>query len=212
VAPNGARPSTVPLEAGIGPANPPCPACGEPLFGWATAPDAAPVRRCEACGLGVVGDPGDEAEALAGLERLRIEGGDDPRYRIANRASLQASLGGSGWALIEAGSRYLFTAEAVRRLASGRDQQVARVRWRAGASVVSMWGTLLNSFTWGRNVALGALGRAVATPAGRPWQRAIDTFISVVATPLVLLAAVLMETGGALAGRGGVLELTLRLE
>jgi len=212
VAPNGARPSTVPLEAGIGPANPPCPACGEPLFGWATAPDAAPVRRCEACGLGVVGDPGDEAEALAALEQLRVRGGDDPRYRIANRASLQASLGGSGWALIEAGSRYLLTAEAVRRLASGRDQQVARVRWRPGASVVSMWGTLLNSFTWGRNVALGALGRAIATPAGRQWQRAIDAFISVVATPLVLLAAVLLETGAALGGRGGVLELTLRLE
>ena len=212
MAPNGARPRTVPLEAGIGPANPPCPACGEPLFGWATAPDAAPVRRCEACGLGVVGDPGDETEALAGLEQLRVRGGDDPRYRIANRASLQASLGASGWALIEAGSRYLFTAEAVRRLASGRDQQVARVRWRLGASVVSLWGTLLYSFTLGRNVALGALGRAVATPAGRRWQRALDAFISVVATPLVLLAAVLLETGAALAGRGGVLELTLRLE
>ncbi len=212
MAPNGARPSTVPLEAGIGPANPPCPACGEPLFGWATAPDASPVRRCEACRLGVVGEPGDEVVALAALERLRIRGGDDPRYRIANRASLQASLGASGWALIEADSRYLFTAEAVRRLASGRDQQVARVRWRPGASVVSMWGTLLNSFTLGRNVALGALGRAVATPAGRRWQRALDAFISVVATPLVLLAAVLLETGAALAGRGGVLELTLRLE
>jgi hypothetical protein len=212
VAPNGARPSAVPLEAGIGPANPPCPACGEPLFGWATAPDDAPVRRCEACGLGVFGDPGDEAEALAGLEQLRVDGGDDPRYRIANRASLQASLGGSGWALIEVGSGYLFTAEAVRRLVSGRDQQVARVRWRPAASVAAMLGTLLNSFTWGRNVALGALGRAVATPAGRPWQRAIDAFISVVATPLVLLAAVLLETGAALAGRGGVLELTLRLE
>jgi hypothetical protein len=212
VAPNGARPATVPLEAGIGPANPPCPACGEPLFGWATAPDASPVRRCEACGLGVVGDPGDEAEALAALERLRIEGDGDPRYRIANRASLQASLGGSGWALIEANSRYLFTAEAVRRLASGRDQQVARVRWRPGASVAAMWGTLLNSFTWGRNVALGALGRAVATPARRRWQRAMDGLISVVATPLVMPAAVLLETGAALAGRGGVLELTLRLE
>jgi hypothetical protein len=212
VAPNGARPSTVPLEAGIGPANPPCPACGEPLFGWATTPDATPVRRCEACGLGVVGDPGDGAEALAALERLRIEGGGDPRYRIANRASLQASLGGSGWALIETDSRYLFTTEAVRRLASGRDQQVARVRWRPGSSTATMWGTLLNSFTWGRNVALGALGRAVTTPADRRWQRGMDATISVVATPIVLLAALLMETGAAVAGRGGVLELTLRLE
>jgi hypothetical protein len=212
VAPNGARPSTVPLEAGIGPANPPCPACGEPLFGWAAAPDTTPVRRCEACKLGVVGDPGDEAEALAALERLRVEGGDGSRYRIANRASLQASLGASGWAPIEAGSRYLFTPEAVRRLVSGRDQRVARVRWRPGASVVAMWGTFLNSFTWGRNIALGALGRGVAMPADRRWQRGMDATISVVATPIVLLAALLMESGAAVAGRGGVLELSLRLE
>ncbi len=202
----------MPLEAGIGPGNPPCPACGEPLFGWATAPGGGNVRRCEACGLGVVGEPGDATEALAALERLRIAGGDDPRYRIANRASLQASLGGSGWAPIASRSRYLFTPEAVRRLASNRDQELRRVRWRPGASVASMWGTFLNSFTWGRNVALGALGHAEASPAQRPWQRAMDTVISVVATPIVLLAASLMETGAAAAGRGGVLELTLRLE
>jgi hypothetical protein len=205
------RPPSVPLEAGIGPANPPCPACGEPLFGWATAPGGAPVRRCEACGLGVVDDPGDEAEALAALERLRVDGGDDPRYRIANRGSLQASLGASGWALIEPGSHYLFTPEAVRRLAAVRDRELVRARWRPGAGILAMWGTLLNSFTFGRNVALGALGRATALPARRPWQRAMDGFISVLATPIVLLAALLLETGAALVGRGGVVELTLRL-
>lgn len=206
------RPPTVPLEAGIGPANPPCPVCGEPLFGWATAPGGEPVRRCEACGLGVVGDPGDEAAVLDSLERLRVEGGDDPRYRIPNRASLAAWVGVSGWAPIEAGSRYLLTPEAVRRLVSARDQAVERVRWRPGAGIAAMWGTLLNSFTFGHNIALGALGRAAARPARRPWQRGLDYFISVVATPVVLLAAVLLETGGAIAGRGGVLELTLRLE
>ena len=97
------RPPQVPLEAGIGPANPPCPACGEPLFGWATAPDGAPVRRCEACGLGVVGEPGAQTEALAELERLRIEGGGDPVFRIANRASFAAWIGGKAWAPVEAG-------------------------------------------------------------------------------------------------------------
>jgi len=40
----------------------------------------------------------------------------------------------------------------------------------------------------------------------------MDATISVVATPIVLLAALLMEAGAAVAGRGGVLELTLRLE
>jgi hypothetical protein len=206
------RQRTVPLEAGIGPANPPCPACGEPLFGWATAPGGAPVRRCEACGLGVVGDPGGEDEALAALEALRVGGGDDPRYRIANRASLQASVGASGWAQIEPGSRFLFTPEAVRRLASARDQELVGVRWLPGASVAAMWATLLNSFTWGRNVAAGALGQATPTSASRRWQRTMDAVISVLATPIVLVAALLLESGAAAAGRGGALELTLRLQ
>jgi len=206
------RPPTVPLEAGAGPANPPCPACGEPLFGWVNAPDSTPVRRCEACGLALLGEPGDLKEALATLEGLRVAGDGDPRYRIANRASLQAWIGGAGWALLDAGERYLFTPEAVRRLASERDQTLERVRWRPGASIAAMWGTLLNSFTWGRNVALGALGQAEASPAGRPWQRAMDGFISVLASPIVLLSAVVLEAVAAVTGRGGVLELTLRLE
>ena len=50
--------AVVPLEAGAGPDNPPCPACGEPLFGWIAQKRglAGPVRRCESCGLGVVGE------------------------------------------------------------------------------------------------------------------------------------------------------------
>ena len=63
----------VPLEAGAGPENPPCPAGGEPLFGWVGAKPglAGPVRRCESCGLGVVGDPAGAEEALRELDRLR---------------------------------------------------------------------------------------------------------------------------------------------
>lgn len=205
-----ARLPEVPLEAGIGPANPPCPACGEPLFGWATSPDGAAVRRCEACGLGVVAGPGDEAGALAALDRLRVEPGDGLAYRIANRAGLAAWIGGKGWASIESGRGYLFTAEAVRRLIAARDQELVGTRWRVGAGILAMWGTLLNSFTFGRNVALGTIGRAAPVPARQGWQRALDVAISVLATPIVLLAAALMETAAGLAGRGGVLELTLR--
>ena len=201
----------MPLEAGIGPDNPPCPACGEPLFGWVTVAGAA-VRRCEACGLGVVDEAGDEARALAALERLRVEGSAEPSYRIANRNSAQASLGGRGWVAIEPDGDYLFTPEAVRRLVSDRGQLIAGTRWLAADSVVAMWGTMLNSFTWGRNVALGALGRARPQPASRGWQRGMDAAISVLAAPLVLVAALLAEAGGAAVGRGGVLELTLKLE
>jgi hypothetical protein len=205
----GVRRPTVPLEAGIGPENPPCPACGEPLFGWVTA-GSEPVRRCEACGLGVIGEVGDAAEALRALERRRMAGSATPRYLIDNRSSVQASLGEKGWVAIEPGACYLFTPEAVRRLVSDRGQVVAGVHWRPGPSVVRMWGTMLNSFTWGRNVALGAIGRAQPAPAAKRWQRAMDTTISILATPLVLVAALLSETAAGLVGRGGVLELTLR--
>ena len=45
----------VPLEAGASPVNPPCPACGEPLFPWVGMPVGSGIaHRCEACGLGVL--------------------------------------------------------------------------------------------------------------------------------------------------------------
>ena len=141
-----------------------------------------------------------------------MEDSPQVRYRIANRQSLQAWLGEGGWAPLDARSRYLFTSEAVRRLAADRGQVVQRVRWRPLASLVMMWGTLLNTFTLGRNVALAALGRAAPTPAGRPWQRALDWLVSIVIALPLLLVALLLETGAAVAGRGGVIELTLRLE
>ena len=90
------RTPVVPLEAGAGPDNPPCPACGEPLFGWIDSRQglAGPVARCESCGLGVVGGAAGLAEALAVLDRLRR--GDT--IRIADRAGFAAWIGGTGWA------------------------------------------------------------------------------------------------------------------
>lgn len=207
----GRRPDVVPLVAGLGPANPPCPVCGEPLFGWTTARDD-PVRRCEACGLAVIGEPGDAGEVLAELERHRVKGSDELRYRIPNRASFQAWLGGRAWAVIAPGTHYLFTKEAVRRVVSDRDQTVTGASWRPSAGIATMWGTLVNSFTFGRNIGLAAIGRSVAEPAGKPWQRRLDAFISVVTAPVVLPVSVLFESAAGLARRGGALELTLRLE
>src|SRR4051812_5207048 len=175
----GERTPVVPLEAGAGPDNPPCPACGEPLFGWLDARPGlhGPVRRCESCGLGVVGDAEGTAGALASLDRL----GRDGAIRIVNRASFAAWIGSAGWAGLVPESHYLFTPEAVRRLIANRDQVLARSRWMPGAGIASMWQTLLNGLTFGRNVALGALGRATAVAARRPWQRRIDVLISILA-------------------------------
>ena len=146
------RTPVVPLEAGAGPENPPCPACGEPLFGWiATRPGLrGAVSRCESCGLGVVGEPGDDRGGAGGA--------GPPRRRLSNRTSFSAWLGGAGWAGLEPGSRYLFTVESARRLVASRDQVVKSSRWAPGAGIATMWQTLLNSVTFGRNVALGALG------------------------------------------------------
>jgi hypothetical protein len=203
------RTPVVPLEAGAGPENPPCPACGEPLFGWlAIQPGLrGPVRRCESCGLGVVGDDAEPEEALRELDLLVREG----RPRIANRASLAAAIGEAGWAGLEAGSRYLFTVEAVRRLGARRDQVVRSARWAPGASLATAWQTLLNSVTFGHDIALGALGGANAAPAEKAWQRRIDGLVSIVlAIPAALIALPLELTGAALR-RGSVLSLRLEL-
>jgi hypothetical protein len=200
----------VPLEAGAGPDNPPCPACGEPLFGWIDQRPGldGPVRRCESCGLGVVGAPGDAEEALRELDRA---GGDGRALRIANRAGFSAWIGGAGWAGLERGSRYLFTVESVRCLVAHRDQVVKSARWSPGAGVATMWQTILNGFTFGRNLALGALGRSKAVPADKPWQRRLDAFVSIVVAIPALLVAVPMELAAATLRRGGAQSLRIEL-
>ncbi|HMJ74243.1 MAG TPA: hypothetical protein VK471_12885 [Solirubrobacterales bacterium] len=198
----------VPLEAGAGPDNPPCPACGEPLFGWIDSRPGlgGPVSRCESCGLGVVGRPGSAEEALRELDRLGAEG----TVTILNRGSFSAWIGGAGWAGLERGSRYLFTIEAVRRLVAGRDQVIRSARWSPGIGIATMWQTILNGFTFGRNGALGALGRAAAVPAPKPWQRRLDALIDVVVAIPALLVAVPLELLAAVLRRGGAT--TLRFE
>jgi hypothetical protein len=197
----------VPLEAGAGPDNPPCPACGEPLFGWIDARTglAGPVQRCESCGLGVVAG-GDLESALAALERQTSEG----TIRIADRSGFAAWIGGAGWAGLEPNTHYLFTAEAVRRLVATRDQVVS-ARWSAGAGIGLMWQTILNGFTFGRNIALGAMGRGAAAPAERPWQRRLDAVISIAVAIPAMIFAVPMELLAALLRRGGATNLRLEL-
>ncbi|HEX6665030.1 MAG TPA: hypothetical protein VF081_00365 [Solirubrobacterales bacterium] len=203
------RTPVVPLEAGAGPDNPPCPACGEPLFGWLAERGGRrdPVSRCESCGLGVAGRSAGAEEALHELDRLAADGG----LRIANRASYACSLGSAGWAGLEPGRRYLFTVEAVRRLVARRDQVVKSARWAPGASLATTWQTMLNSVTFGHDVALGALGKAEATPAREPWQRRIDALATVVLAIPAALFALPVELAGGLVRRGAVIKLKLEL-
>ena len=199
----------VPLEAGAGPENPPCPACGEPLFGWVGAKPglSGPVRRCESCGLAVLGEPAGPEEALRELDRLR----DGGAVRIENRASFACSLGGAGWSGLHPGTKHLFTLESVRRLVARRDQVVKKRRWVPGAGLAATWQTLLNSVTFGRNVALGALRGAPAVPAEEPGQRRIDGLASIVLALPALLVAIPVEMAGGLSGRGAVISIQLEL-
>jgi len=199
----------VPLEAGAGPENPPCPACGEPLFGWigGKAGLDGPVRRCESCGLAIVGEPGGSEAALRELDSLRLE----DTLRIENRGSFACALGGAGWAGLHPGRRHLFTVEAVRRLVAQRDQVVKSARWRPLAGLASTWQTLLNSVTFGHDVALGALRGVPAVRAERPWQRRIDGLASIVLALPALLIAIPVELAGGLCRRGAIVSLKLEL-
>ncbi len=203
------RTPVVPLEAGAGPENPPCPACGEPLFGWlSTQPGlAGPVSRCESCGLGVIGVSGGPEEALRELGTL----GDGSGPRIANRDSYACALGSAGWAGLVPGARYLFTVESVRRLVARRDQVVRRARWIPGLSLAATWQTLLNSVTFGHNVAIGAVGRSRATPAPKRWQRRIDYLATVVLAIPALVIAIPVELAGGIFRRGAVVQLRFEL-
>jgi predicted RNA-binding Zn-ribbon protein involved in translation (DUF1610 family) len=201
--------AVVPLEAGAGPDNPPCPACGEPLFGWIAQKRglAGAVRRCESCGLGAVGEAGDAEAALHELDRLR----NGETIRIENRAGFACSLGGAGWSGLRPDARYLFTTEAVRRLIARRDQIVKSRRWQPLASLAATWQTLLNSVTFGRNVALGALRDLPAVPAPEPWQRQIDVLASLVLAIPALVIAIPVELAGGLFRRGAVVSVRVEL-
>ncbi|HET9153166.1 MAG TPA: hypothetical protein VFN85_03525 [Solirubrobacterales bacterium] len=199
----------VPLEAGAGPENPPCPACGEPLFGWigSKAGLDGPVRRCESCGLAIAGEPGDAEAALRELDSLRRE----DALRIENRASFACALGSAGWSGLQPGRRHLFTVEAVRRLAARRDQIVKSARWSPLAGLAGTWQTLLNSVTFGHNVALAALRDLPGMQAPKSWQRRIDALASIVLAIPALAIAVPVELAGGLTRHGAVISIRLEL-
>ena len=97
--PNAQRTPVVPLEAGAGPENPPCPACGEPLFGWLSPQQGldGPVSRCESCGLGVVGADAGPEEALRELDRLGGERRNADRQPRQLRLPRSAAPAGPAW-------------------------------------------------------------------------------------------------------------------
>ena len=216
----------VPLEAGSGPENPPCLACGEPLFTWVGMPVGSGIaHRCEACGLGVLShgekfsfpppvgmegatdrgkgpdsfDPGTSVDALRELDSERDEDGS---YLFENRASLVCWVTGGAWVGLGTDRRYRFTPAAVTDLIASRDQVVTKVRWRPLRGIAVTWQSGLNMFTFGQNTVLGSLGKVFGVPADRPWKRGLDWFISVAVAIPAIIVAVPLELIGILFRRG----------
>jgi hypothetical protein len=188
----------------------PCPACGQPLYGWLqldTPVGKSLLQRCESCRLGIAADlRADDVshELIAGARTLP---GGELELRVANRGSIQAALGGFNWAALEPGRGLYPTRAALRHLAGRAGLELVRVetpRW--GQGQVWTWQTIVNAFTFNQNFATRARARMLHARGARDRLKfALDALVTALATPLVLLVSVPLELIAALAGRGGLL-------
>jgi hypothetical protein len=211
------------LSEAAGP-DPVCPLCGGALYGWLTLPDPAAratvgrptegagavLERCESCGAGVERGAGGidlEAEAAG----LQVSGSSE--LAAPNRASLQAAIGGEGWAAIDARpSHLLLTPKSLRLLCERTGRNAGRVRCRRfGRNQGWMWQTLINGLTFHPNFAREVrAGRLRPSSARGPLTFGVDCVVTVLAAPLVLLVSVPLELASALAARGGELVAELK--
>jgi hypothetical protein len=182
-----------------------CPACGQPLLGWAVVESRGAggrgevvLERCESCGLGLVRGAGVALEPAA-----------NGVVAVANRRSWQAGLGGSHWAAIDPAERDAYpTPEALGRLLDKRGLEPQRVRQPPlGRNQVWMWQTLLNGLTFHDNFATDVLGGRLRPHASRGVAAfAIDAMVSLLAALPVALISVPLELIAVAARRGGLIE------
>ena len=196
-----------------------CPACGEPLFGWllmergrSGANDRVVLERCERCRLGVAADLGSANAAAELLGSAYPISDSRLELRVANRASVQASLGGEHWAALEPRRRLYPTPESLPRLAAAAGLEIEELRFpRRGRAQAWMWQTILNAFTFHENFAREVrAGNLRPRGAVERLKFAIDTAVTaLVAIPVAIVSAPL-ELFAALAGRGGELVAVAR--
>jgi hypothetical protein len=209
------RGRTVSLEQAAGPETPRCPADGKPLFVWIETQgyggrEDQVIDRCESCGLVVVRGAVPTPEAAA--ERLLSEAGQRERrtvFRVANAASLQAWLGAENWAALRPGGHGIEpTPRAASLLLARRGLGIRRVRHLLRPGMASMWQTLLNLLTFHRDFASEAASGRLRPGTGRGraafWTDAVVTVLAAIPTALL---AVVLEAGGVVARRGGVIEI-----
>ena len=210
--------------------NNPCPLCGRPLYGWIAMPPAPGgvgvgmplgahpqsrrvIDRCDHCGVALEhGRTIDLESEWTAIDRSN--GSGDGAIVVPNRASVQAGLGVEGWAGIDRGpGSLLLTPRSLELLAERTGRAIESVRTPvSGRAQAWMLQTMLNGLTFhpnfAREVRAGRL-RARNSPRGR-WAFAIDTVVTVLGAPLVLLLSAPSELVAALVRRGGELTATAR--
>ncbi|MET0128246.1 MAG: hypothetical protein ABW249_06630 [Solirubrobacterales bacterium] len=207
----------------------PCPLCGRQLYGWIALPVVVGeasigvpldqragervIDRCENCGVAV--ERGRELDLGAEWEAVCRAGEPEVReIAIPNRASFQAWIGEVGWAAIDRfPGRLLHTPASLELLAQRNGHRLDRARTPiSGRAQGWMLQTMLNGLTFhpnfAREVRAGRL-RAGNSPRGR-WAFAIDSVVTVLGAPLVLLLSAPSELVAALARRGGELTASAR--
>jgi hypothetical protein len=203
-----------------------CPLCGGPAFGWVTLPDPGTrptvgmpasvgrvIDRCEDCGAGIA-RAGGALDLEAELERVSERRADGSLVvRAPNRASVQAQVGGDGWAaLADWEGRLLLTPKALRALAEHTGHRVRRTGFESlGRNQRWSWQTLVNGLTLHPNFAHEVRAGRLRPSGGRgPLAFAIDCVVTALAAPLVAIVSFPLELAAVALGRGG--ELTAELE
>jgi hypothetical protein len=197
-----------------------CPACGEPLYGWLLVGagenggpnDSVVLERCERCRLGVAANlaPANSTSALLGFARQVSDGGLE--LRVANRASVQASLGGNHWAALEPQRRLYPTPDSLPQLAAAAGLEIEELRFpRRGQGQAWMWQTIINAFTFHENFALRVRAGTLRPASARGRLRfGIDAIVTVLAALPVALVSAPLELIASLIGRGGELVAVAR--
>lgn len=204
-----------------------CPLCGQQLYGWIALPAAGAeasvgmtlnpaderiVDRCEDCGVAV--ERGREVDLAAEWEAVCRPGEAGVReIEVPNRASLQAWIGEAGWAAIDRfPGRLVLTPGSLALLAEHNDHTLERPRSpQSRRAQAWMWQTMLNGLTFHPNFAREIrAGRLRLRNARSTLTFVVDSIVTVLGAPLILLVSAPMELGGALAGRGGIMAARAR--
>ncbi|MGI8727433.1 MAG: hypothetical protein ACR2K6_07115 [Solirubrobacterales bacterium] len=186
----------------------PCPACGQPLFGWTAGShplDGSKIvmDHCESCGLVVTrGRSSPDLDS----ELPRLEGGST---LLANQRSFAAGVGAAQWARLRPDEHRLhMTPRAAELLYAGRDEEVEVVGTPFSfAAYLGMLQTMINAFTLRDNFLTNVRrGRVHPQTLRKRLAFALDAIVSLLVVIPLAIVALPTELVGSAFGRGNLME------